>query len=423
MLPRSRPDVIRLRCVKSRLLGLVLTLLTALALVGLSAGQASATNSFANASIADQGLSHLGQNGGTCKQFANNMVSAASGGTVNIADGYYASYSNSGGTLDSASAAVKGDIIQLNNMSNPETYYNGMHTAIIVSNLGNNTFDVVDSNWGSYGTVKEHNWNPYTTANQYGLTVNIWRLGKVDAPSWGGVGTASFLGTDTLGPGKELDANQYILSADARFALILQTDGNLVLYDGNSIWQSGTSGSGANRLVMQTDGNLVLYNGNTAVWQSRTGGTGQAHLVVQTDGNVVTYNNASGSPTWWTGTGGHAAPTPSGLDTLAVGHELDSQQYMRSSNMRYGLLLQSDGNLVLYGPGYHVLWYSGTSGATRLVMQTDGNLVLYNINTSLWQTMTSGTGSTHAVMQSDGNFVVYTAGNTPTWQTGTNGRL
>lgn len=161
------------------------------------------------------------------------------------------------------------------------------------------------------------------------------------------------------------------------------------------------------------------------MWQSRTGGTGQAHLVVQTDGNVVTYNNASGSPTWWTGTGGHAATTNFGSDTLAAGRQLDSQQYLRSSDKRYGLLLQSDGNLVLHGPGYHVLWQSGTpgSGATRLVMQTDGNLVLYNGNAALWWTWTGGTGSTHAVMQSDGNFVVYTAGNSATWQAGTNGRL
>jgi hypothetical protein len=130
------------------------------------------------------------------------------------------------------------------------------------------------------------------------------------------------------------------------------------------------------------------------VWQSRTGGTGQAHLVVQTDGNVVTYNNASGSPTWWTGTGGHAATTNFGSDTLAAGRQLDSQQYLRSSDKRYGLLLQSD-----------------------------GNLVLYNGNAALWSTWTGGTGSTHAVMQSDGNFVVYTAGNSATWQAGTNGRL
>jgi hypothetical protein len=179
-------------------------------------------------------------------------------------------------------------------------------------------------------------------------------------------------------------------------------------------------------MVMQTDGNLVLYTAtSTAVWSSGTSGTGAAHLSLQTDGNLVTYNNSSGSPTWWTGTGGHTATTAFGSDTLPAGQTLLPQQYLRSPDKRYGLLLQSDGNLVLYGPGYHVLWSSGTSGsgATRLVMQTDGNLVLYNVNTPVWFTATGGSGPAHLTLQADGNLVTYNdATGAAQWQSATSGQ-
>jgi hypothetical protein len=49
-------------------------------------------------------------------------------------------------------------------------------------------------------------------------------------------------------------------------------DSNLVLYTDNRrpLWASNTSGSGADRLDMQTDGNLVMYQGSRAVWSSNT---------------------------------------------------------------------------------------------------------------------------------------------------------
>jgi hypothetical protein len=68
----------------------------------------------------------------------------------------------------------------------------------------------------------------------------------------------------------------------------------------------------------------------------------------------------------------------------------------------YLLVLQQDGNLVLYSPSMSVLWSTGTYGNTplALTMQTDGNLVLYGYpwGTSgmppqqLWASNTSGSG-------------------------------
>ena len=151
----------------------------------LASANARAVNSFDNGAIADQGLALVGQSGGQCKQFANDMVYAASGGHTHLGGGYYTDYQNAGGVMVSRDDAVKGDIIQLNG-SNVDTYYTGMHTAIIVSYQGSNVFDVVDSNFGSpvnNQIVHHHTWNPYTTAKSYGLSVNIWRLGSVNMAS------------------------------------------------------------------------------------------------------------------------------------------------------------------------------------------------------------------------------------------------
>jgi hypothetical protein len=55
--------------------------------------------------------------------------------------------------------------------------------------------------------------------------------------------------------------------------LILQGDGNLVLYDKNmkAVWNTKTQGQGGDKLILQGDGNLVLYDKNMkAVWATYT---------------------------------------------------------------------------------------------------------------------------------------------------------
>jgi hypothetical protein len=404
---------------------LLLTLLALVAgLISVGAQPATAVQNFDNAAIADQALTHVGQSGGQCKPFANNMALAGSGGLVHLGGGYYTDYQNAGGVRVSAAASAKGDIIQLNG-ANVDMYYNGMHTAIVVSYLGSNSFDVVDSNWGTpinNEIVHHHTWNPYTTASQYGLTVNIWQLGNVTTPAaWPGVGNATYAG-DHLNAGQVLYSNHYLLSPNGRYALLLQSDGNLVLYNGSWIWQSNTVGSGANRLVMQADGNLVMYSSVSWTWQSGSGGSGSSHLTMQDDGNVVAYKDSGGS-IWQTFTGGHDPGNMfgSGTNTLANGQTLYVGSYIRSADKRYSMLLQPDGNLVLFGPGYHVLWFSGSGNSgNRLVMQPDGNLVLYNAVSWTWQSGTGG-GQSHAVVQDDGNVVVYHDAGGWTWQTQTSG--
>jgi hypothetical protein len=107
----------------------------------------------------------------------------------------------------------------------------------------------------------------------------------------------------TLSQGMELTAPQSIWSCDGQYQLAMQSDGNLVLYQGgNALWSSQTAGSGGAFAIMQDDGNFVVYTAaSVAVWSTQTGGMGCGiDLAVQTDGNLVLYE--AGSAIWSTGT-------------------------------------------------------------------------------------------------------------------------
>lgn len=106
-----------------------------------------------------------------------------------------------------------------------------------------------------------------------------------------------------LEPGQWLSLEQWLSSPNGRYDLVLQHDGNLVLYTqgGVPLWASATSGQLVQDLSMQEDGNLVLYRPDgTPIWASGTGGNPGAELVLQDDGNVVLYRH--GTPIWATNT-------------------------------------------------------------------------------------------------------------------------
>ena len=129
-----------------------------------------------NDTIADIAVGYDGQWGGQCKAFVYNVDHEAGG---SLGTGYRQCYLDEGVEI-SWSSAVRGDIIQLNKDSDPETYYTGMHTAIVLQNYGNGTFQVVDSNWNWDEIVHIHDWNPFNQASQYGLTAHFYRLGMTD---------------------------------------------------------------------------------------------------------------------------------------------------------------------------------------------------------------------------------------------------
>ena len=256
------------------------------------------------------------------------------------------------------------------------------------------------------------------TAWRSGLAAGLAAAAMTVATITGVVQTAgAAAGGSTLSAGQVLQAGQALVSPGGQYTLIMQDDGNLVTYgNGCVIWASNTAGVGSSDyLVMQGDGNLVIYtNAGKPVWASNTAGTGSGNsLNMQVDGNLVVYTSGA-KPVWASGAGN--------ADQLCAPHSMGLDQYIHSSGGQYRLLMQDDGNLVLYGPN-GATWASNTvgSGGTSVNMQGDGNLVIYTSAAKpVWASNTAGTGSgNHLVMQDDGNLVIYTSGGKPVWATNT----
>jgi hypothetical protein len=109
--------------------------------------------------------------------------------------------------------------------------------------------------------------------------------------------------------GHGLTPGQAVFSCDGQFELIMQTDGNLVLYENGvtpALWNTGTEGQDVAYMIMQEDGNLVVYNtSEVAVWNSQTDGYEGGYLAIQNDGNLVIYKKTPSVPqnaVWSSGT-------------------------------------------------------------------------------------------------------------------------
>lgn len=122
--------------------------------------------------------------------------------------------------------------------------------------------------------------------------------------------------------------------------------------------------------------------------------------------------------------GGNQPPPPppqqGGTGALQSGQSIAQPGSVKSLDGRFNLVLQNDGNLVLYFEGHGALWATSTSGAGhKLAMQGDGNLVLYDAASKpAWASNTQNHPGATLAVQNDGNLVVY-AGSTPLWASNT----
>ena len=84
----------------------------------------------------------------------------------------------------------------------------------------------------------------------------------------------------------------------------MQTDGNLVLYQGTrALWATMTNGRGGALAAMQGDGNFVVYTAAGApLFHTNTFRYAGARLAIQNDGNLVVYQGTT--PRWASNTGG-----------------------------------------------------------------------------------------------------------------------
>lgn len=206
--------------------------------------------------------------------------------------------------------------------------------------------------------------------------------------------------------GQTLARGQAVYAPDHGVRFALTTGGELAVSltaSNRVLWQTATRGTGS-VLTFQTDGNLVLRNSSgAAVWATNTHGpTAASSLTVYNDGQVIAAGT-NGTARW------RSNPAPYGPTASITG-------VLTSPNALYTATMQTDGNLVvrsLKGGVSHPIWSSGTAGhpGSDLVLQSDGNLVIYHGWTPVWNTHTAGTAkasdSMWLDMQTDGNLVLY----------------
>lgn len=264
------------------------------------------------------------------------------------------------------------------------------------------------------------------TMSRKAATPRPWRpLGAATAViglvlSLVGFGASAALAStpSAIASGQQLNAGQDLVSPNGAYELAMQGDGNLVVYmlggPVRAVWASNTGGHPGAIAAMQGDGNLVVYQAGHALWDSGTyGHPGNSTLAMQTDGNLVIYG--PGGPLWATGTYIYSVLPAPGGSRLVVG------QSLRSSSGQYKFIMQSDGNLVLYGP-HGATWASHTGQpGSFAILQSDGNLVVYGPNGAVWSSITGGYPGDSLVVQNDGNTVIYGAGRA-LWST-SSGRL
>jgi hypothetical protein len=99
-----------------------------------------------------------------------------------------------------------------------------------------------------------------------------------------------------LSAGQALNADDTVTASNRAFQLVMQRDGNLVIYHLDAqgersipTWASNTTGNTGAQARLQDDGNLVVYraDGTTPVWATNTANRGGASLQLGDDGVLV----------------------------------------------------------------------------------------------------------------------------------------
>jgi hypothetical protein len=172
-----------------------------------------------------------------------------------------------------------------------------------------------------------------------------------------------------LSAGQSLRVGEQLTSPNGRFTLLMQADGNLVLYDGppsvrTAYWATNTwtlpPDSRPTHADMQNDGHLVLYNDamspawGSGVWGAQYAG---ARLVLQDDRNLVIYI-PNGQAIWATNTPlPDTTPPPDGVITQQEDTEIGFGKRMNTTAKLF-----RNGTLTVESYQKNDNWFGGLRG-------------------------------------------------------------
>ncbi|QQX60927.1 putidacin L1 family lectin-like bacteriocin [Pseudomonas chlororaphis] len=233
-------------------------------------------------------------------------------------------------------------------------------------------------------------------------------------------------GTSILPAYQTMSPDQFLLSPNARFKLLLQADGNLALQDnGVVVWIANETTPYTSTVPLRYKVPVQLYvqfgaflddplRGRT--WLTNNSGFtsedqwNRTHMALQNDGNIVLID----SQAIWNGT--PSIPLDPGGGAYLFGGTTDLQMGVPYFAGDGALIFQGDGNVVNYGPNWSVRWasYTQNKGAVRAVFQNDGNFVIYAANNvPIWQSGTGGHPGATLRLQPNGSLAIVQE--TPVW--------
>jgi hypothetical protein len=144
--------------------------------------------------------------------------------------------------------------------------------------------------------ITDGRWSPQALG-AYDWFVGFWQTWAqrlvAEQSSGGGGGTCV-----ALEPGQSLGRDVVKMSCDGRTSLVMQGDGNLVLYRNGvgPLWASCTGDASTYGVYMQGDGNLVVYAPGGARFDSHTSGHANARLVFE--GNRIAIRTPTNALVW-----------------------------------------------------------------------------------------------------------------------------
>ncbi|MGY2900771.1 murein DD-endopeptidase [Curtobacterium sp. PvP017] len=244
------------------------------------------------------------------------------------------------------------------------------------------------------------------------LTVLALAAGALVATAEPAAASAVWVGSAPAGT--KINPGDQVTSPNGQFKLIMQGDGNLVEYGiGNRVlWASNTAGSpGAIAVVGKNRALDITKNGKRLARWASAGTANSTALKIRADGTMALLAGRSVVVNWTT----YQDRVPSG-NTLLGGTVLRSDTTnTRILNMRTdGNLVQKVSGRVVWQSR------TGGHPGAWAELQPKGNFVVWTRDASrkkvaLWTSRTGTAGSGNLLVQVDGNVVLYGSKDTRVW--------